>query len=465
MKVADLYFRLPVAAQNLACSWAGRKRYRSRYTHEFEQSLAFLESSGEAPIETLHALQQDRLVALANRARAVVPHYRALCLPAFDAASDPTAGIRAILDEFPVLEKRDYRADPESFLAEDVGSERLLKGTTSGTTGTALPLWHTRRALAEEYATVWRLRRRNGARLGDPHATFGGQLICPLEQSKPPFWRSNRYGRQTLFSLYHMTRENLPSYVDALQTLPVSYIEGYPSSLHLVALAMLEAGRTLAPGRLLAVFPSSESLLAYHRRDIEAAFGAPVRDRYGTSEFVVSMTGCSARRLHLDMEFGIAEIDVVEETDEYERGPLLVTGFANDATPFFRYRIGDVGTRSKSPCPCGRPGEVFLDVDGRLEDYVVTPDGRWVGRMDHIFKEQLDVAEAQILQTEASAIEVLIVPRPRYSRASEFDLIREIRSRLGDEIRIELCLVNEIPREPNGKFRAVKSSVGRQPRV
>jgi phenylacetate-CoA ligase len=327
-----------------------------------------------------------------------------------------------------------------------------------------LPLWYTGRALAEEYATVWRLRRRCGLRLGDPHFTFGGQLICPLGQSEPPFWRENRYGHQTLFSLYHMTRENLPIYVDAIHAMPADYVEGYPSSLHLVARAMLEAGRTLPPGRVKAIFPSSESLLAFHRRDIEAAFGAPVRDRYGTSEFAVSMTGCEAGRLHLDMEFGIAEVDVEEETAEYERGPLLVTGFANDATPFIRYRIGDVGTRSKSACPCGRPGESFLDVDGRIEDYVVTPDGRWIGRMDHIFKEQLDVAEAQILQEEAAAIEVLIVPRPSYAPATESALLREIRSRVGQEIRVDLRCVEEIPREPNGKFRAVKSSVGRQPR-
>ncbi len=35
------------------------------------------------------------------------------------------------------------------------------------------------------------------------------------------------------------------------------------------------------------------------------------------------------------------------------------------------------------------------------------------------------------------------------------------RSRLGDEIRIRIELVNSIDREPNGKFRAVKSEVGR----
>jgi phenylacetate-CoA ligase len=127
----------------------------------------------------------------------------------------------------------------------------------------------------------------------------------------------------------------------------------------------------------------------------------------------------------------------------------------------FRYRIGDVGTRAKHPCPCGRAGDSFLEVDGRIEDYVLTPDGRLVGRMDHVFKDQLEVAEAQILQSDPSAILLLIVPRADYTDASQRAVVRQIRSRLGSEIDVRIELVNSIPREPNGKFRAVKSEVGR----
>ena len=64
-------------------------------------------------------------------------------------------------------------------------------------------------------------------------------------------------------------------------------------------------------------------------------------------------------------------------------------------------------------------------------------------------------------QRDPSEIEVLIVPRDSYNDTSERSVIREIRSRLGPEIGIRLRLVNEIAREPNGKFRAVKSAVGR----
>ena len=106
-------------------------------------------------------------------------------------------------------------------------------------------------------------------------------------------------------------------------------------------------------------------------------------------------------------------------------------------------------------------GDSFLEVDGRIEDYVLTPDGRLVGRMDHAFKEQLDVAEAQILQKDQDSIDLMIVPRATYNEASHRSVLKEIRSRLGDEIQVRIHLVSSIPREPNGKFRAVKSRVGR----
>ena len=77
------------------------------------------------------------------------------------------------------------------------------------------------------------------------------------------------------------------------------------------------------------------------------------------------------------------------------------------------------------------------------------------------WSSQLDVAEAQILQETAEALEVLVVRRPSYDEASEGKLLQEFRSRLGEAIRIELRYVEAIPREPNGKFRAVKSRVGR----
>jgi phenylacetate-CoA ligase len=294
-----------------------------------------------------------------------------------------------------------------------------------------------------------------------PNLTFNGNIVVPFRQTEPPFWRHSSYDRRILFSIFHMTPANLRAYASAIRTLPASYVEGYPSAIHLVARQTLEEGDPLPPGRIQAIFTSSESLLAFQRETIEKAFSAPVRDRYGVSEKVVSMTECEAGSLHVDMEFCIVEVEATEESEDSVSGPLLVTGLAPHATPMFRYRIGDVGTLSKRPCRCGRAGPAFHHVDGRMEDYVLTPDGRLIGRLDHIFKAQIDVSEAQIVQESERVLRVLLVPRPGYSSNSERLLLKEMRARLGNEIEVEVELVEEIPREPNGKFRAVKSAVGR----
>lgn len=209
------------------------------------------------------------------------------------------------------------------------------------------------------------------------------------------------------------------------------------------------------------MFTSSESLLAFQRETIEKAFGTRVWDRYGSGEFSVSMTECELGNLHVDMEFCIVEVEIEEETELFERGSFMVTGLSNSATPLLRYRIGDSGTRLKKPCPCGRAGDVFLDVDGRNEDFIMTPDGRLIGRLDHIFKKQVDILEAQIRQDSKEAVEILIVPDEGYNETSEANVTKEVRRRLGNEIHVDIRTVELIPRERNGKFRAVKSTVGR----
>jgi phenylacetate-CoA ligase len=460
-RVSALVYRgLPLFAQNLVCTASGYTRFRARFTHHFDAKIAEWEDTVGWSLERLRELQRARLDLLVKRARQHVPYYRDLPEPS--KAKDPSRAILETLASIPPLEKAEYGDEPQSFIARDIPRRRLIRGQTSGTTGTSLPLWSVSETLVEEFATVWRMRRSFGVTSPiDPSLTFNGNIIVPFHQSRPPFWRSSSYDHRTLFSVYHMTPTNLRAYADAVHSLPAEYIEGYPSAIHLMARTLLEDGRPIDPGRIKAIFTSSESLLSFQRETIEEAFGAPVRDRYGASEKVVSMTECREGRLHVDLEYCIVEVETSVETDEFEAGPLLVTGLSNYATPLFRYRIGDVGTRSKHPCSCGRAGDVFLDVDGRVEDYVLTPDGRLVGRLDHIFKKQLDVAEAQIIQTSEASIDVVIVPRSSYSNASSRALMREIRARLGTEIKIKIETTDSIPREANGKFRAVKSEFGR----
>ena len=351
-----LYQALPVFAQNVSCSAAGWWRGRQRFTPHFWQTLAEWEKSISFPLEELHRIQANRLCRLIEHARRHVPALEHL--PPLAIGSDPASCMQRALSQIEPSQKSDYRSRERDYLARNIAPRSLIRARTSGTTGSALRLWYTADALAEEYATVWRMRRRAGVSLSDAHLTFGGRMIVPYSRRSPPFWRHDWSASQTLFSLYHMSPSTMMDYVDAIHSTPGRYVQGYPSSLHLIARALLHENRPLPPGRLVAVFTSSESVLDYQRAVIERAFGAPIFDRYGASEFSASMTACPVGNLHVDMEYCIVEIETLEETSECLRGPILVTGLSNLAMPFIRYRIGDVGTKLKAPCSCGRAGDV-----------------------------------------------------------------------------------------------------------
>ena len=98
-------------------------------------------------------------------------------------------------------------------------------------------------------------------------------------------------------------------------------------------------------------------------------------------------------------------------------------------------------------------------IDGRIEDYVVTPDGRKIGRLDHIFKDMVTVRECQIVQETAGSLAFHLVRGPGYTPADEAALLAEARRRLGSSIGIDIVYRETLPRTPRGKLRFVVSKI------
>jgi len=60
-------------------------------------------------------------------------------------------------------------------------------------------------------------------------------------------------------------------------------------------------------------------------------------------------------------------------------GAIVVTDLTNYGMPFIRYKVGDVGVPSaKTSCPCGCTYPIMESLEGRVADYVVTPDGNYI---------------------------------------------------------------------------------------
>jgi phenylacetate-CoA ligase len=138
---------------------------------------------------------------------------------------------------------------------------------------------------------------------------------------------------------------------------------------------------------------------------------------------------------------------------------LIFTGWGNPAMPLIRYEVGDYGRRAESPCPCGRASLSLSGIDGRMEDYVLTPDGRMVIGLNQVLEYAFGAEEIQIYQDRLAAIEVRVVAGPNYGPEDEIALTRELRRRVGSELRIDFCRTDQIPRTASGKFRAVVSEL------
>ena len=455
----QVYPRLPVVLQNAACWYYGKKEARLRFGGEFDRKLRELVDSEKWSVGEIEAYQNEKLRSLVRYAYEHVPYYRerwkALRISPEDVRS------RADLYKLPVLTKEEIRQHAEQFVSEKISRRELLPRHTSGTTGKALHFYMTKEAVAFQWAVWWRHRLRFGIAPGAWHANFTGQRVVPITQRRPPYWRWNGPMRQVLINMQSLAPSKIASVVELLNSQHFEFYAGYPSFIHMFALNAADAGLRLAsPPRV--IFTGAENMLDFQRRDIQAFTGAILTDHYGCTEACVNASRCPEFVYHEDFEFCIMEgLDRPGDSAK----TIVCTGFACEAFPFIRYEVGDTAVWQDNPCSCGRQSSVLSRIDGRCDDYIVTPEGARIARLDYLFKDALNVREAQIIQEKLGEIKVLVVRRPEYSTKDELDIRRDIRTWLSPSLQVHFEYVNEIPRGVNGKFRAVLSKLRTRPDV
>jgi phenylacetate-CoA ligase len=449
-----IYLRLPIPVQQIACSLVGLHTERTRYGGDFERILADAQARSYWSVEELAAFRDSRLAQFVTHSVATVPFYRNWLRMAQATPSD----ISSLNDlaQLPTLTKKDVQAHSAELISPGVPKRETHVAHTSGTTGGALRFPVTTRASREQWATWWRFRGWHGIKRGTWSALFAGRSVVPVWQQDPPFWRVNYPGRQLIFSGYHMSHDNLSKYIAALRERRPPWFHGYPSLLALLAAQVLETGSDLGY-QVRWVTTSAENLLPYQSDVIERAFGVRPLQHYGLAEGTANVSQCDLRALHVDEDYAAVEF-VPSGQDGLHR--IIGTNFTNLATPLLRYDSEDLATvRTNASCPCGRPGRVIEQIDGRLEDYVVLRDGTRLGRLDHIFKDMVNIREAQIYQARPGHMTIRVVRGENYGETDERVLLRETTKRVGREMEVSIEYVARLPRSSVGKLRFVVSEI------
>lgn len=456
-KIIELF---PVPIQNWAISLFGYFWNRRRFGGIYQDALAnFKEREFYSKDQWLH-YQTTELRKLLLHSFKHVPYYRDL-LKSNGWDEQKLLNFQlSNLHEIPPLEKDVLRKLGTTTLLKEGKKDKGRFYASSGSTGTPVQIYFSRKA-HQKWSAVFETRIRNWAGVSIHHCRgmIGGRRIISRANAKPPYYRYNRVERQVYFSAYHLSPANINGYLSAFDKYPIDYMTGYASANY--ALAKFIKSQNKKVNKLKAVITSSEKLTPEMRDLFREVYGCETFDSYSGVEACGLITQNEYGQLLISPDVGIMEI-LKEDGSPClpgEEGEIYSTGFLNYDQPLIRYRIGDRVRLAKDQVnKCGRNMVVVEEIIGRTEDVVTGPDGREMVRFHGVYLGIPKIIEAQFIQITLDQIELKVAVDSPLS-VTEIELMKSrVKSQLGN-VSVAVNQVDSIPKNNNGKFKAVISHV------
>jgi phenylacetate-CoA ligase len=439
--IEKIYDNSPVVIQNLFCSVKGFLICRRRFNRNFYKYLQKFEKKEYDPVQSLKSF----LYAVSE-----TPFYKkSFSEYGFNINAED---IYAELKKLPVINKEIVKKDVKLFFNPKCKA-KTIEIKTSGSTGSGLTLLYTIEMENKQWAVNWRYRRLNGIEMDWWCGWFGGRKIISLKNKIPPFWRINKPGKQVMFSAYHLGGNTVESYYNEINKRQLKWLHGYPSQISLLASLIYE--NNLPP--LLCVKNitlSSETLLENQKDILKRIFpNARISQHYGLTEGVASIYQNAQDELIINNDYCYIEFIPIESNENLYK--IVGTGFSNEAFPLIRYDTGDIAEFVVS----ADGGKKLVGIDGRIEDFIILPNGVKLGRLCHTFINITVIKEVQIHQRDLYHIDFNIVKGKGYTAEDEKKLMKEVRERIDDSVFIAINYVDTIPRTKTGKLRLVVSDI------
>jgi len=422
----------------------------------FRASLEELERTQWLESSALKKYQEKRLRAIIRHAYHNVPYYSRLFKQRGISPDDVKTADD--LRKIPILTKDDLRNHFNELVAVNAADFKFGTSGTSGSTGKPVSFYLDQQSREMEYAAKWRQRRWAHVDINGRIATFRtfrGMQGTNFKSGKPR-WNFNALSKELEFNIFGINKETLSKQVRKLREFNPELIEGFPSTIGLLAKYLLE--RDIKDVSPVAVQTSSESLLS-RRLVIEEAFGCKVYDWYGQSEYVVSAGECPEGSYHVT-ESGIMEIiKDGERASEEEMGEIVGTGLYNYSMPLIRYRTTDLGRYSCEKCNCGRGMPTVYSLEGRVSDSILTSEGRIITgpSFEHYWKNEISprtphLDYVHVVQKSDKRLIIKLVKAHDYSEEETNEIMRWLSLLLGDGVKIEFEELSSIPVQRKWRF-------------
>ena len=409
--------------------------------------------------ERIEALQLERLRQLISHAQQFVPYYRDL----FKKIGLTAADIQSLADlqRVPFLTKPIIRSNLEGFKSEK--AQHLARFNTGGSSGEPLIFFIGNERVSHDVAAKWRATRWWDVDIGDREIVVWGSPIELTAQDKVRQIR-DRVMRTHLIPAFEMSEAKLDEFVATIRSFRPTMLFGYPSSISLIARHAEKRGQIMNNLGIKVAFVTSERLYDHQRDDISRVFGCPVANGYGGRDAGFIAHQCPQGGMHITAEDIILEI--VGTNDRVlppgQAGEIVVTHLATADFPFIRYRTGDIAVLSEKTCACGRGLPILEEIQGRSTDFVVAENGTVMHGLAVIYpiRDIKGIAAFKVIQHTTLYTVVQVIPGEDCPPDVEAIIAAGIQARLGQNVKVDVERLAEIPPEKSGKFRYIVSHVG-----
>jgi|MTBAKSStandDraft_1061840.scaffolds.fasta_scaffold15359_3 phenylacetate-CoA ligase len=420
----------------------------------YRSMVKFLEQSQFFSYEQHKSIQWNELKRLLNHSYLNTKYYRKI----FDSICCDPRDITCIKDfeKLPFLTKTELSGNKENLKAINYHERMLYEVTTGGSTGTPTSFYERKIERSEiERAFNDVLLQRISYAPGDRTAVLRGSIVP--RRSDGTHWQFNPKNNQLILSSYHLTKNTIELYAKLILKYEIKLIHAYPSAITLFA-NYLKNNDIRFPF-LKGIWCTSEMLYPWQRDFITSVFPCKILNHYGLTERVVLGGDCPvSQHIHLFPEYGYTELINEKGKTIHEAGvvgEIVATGFTNYATPFIRYRTGDMGSWVEDHCLCGRHYPLLKGIEGRTQDLIQASDGRWITLTALIFAQHFDafsrINKFQIIQLQKGKIVIKIIKTSGYSKDDEKEIKGKIINAAEGRLEMTFEYVKNIPTSKRGK--------------
>ena len=333
---------------------------------------------------------------------------------------------------------------------------KLVRNTSSGSTGAPTVFYENGSRTALNWAHEFRLKSWYGFEPGMSEARMVRNSLDGVINKTNSFRKF--LWNQLILPGINLKEKDYAYCHEMIEQFKPKCIWGFTSAIAGLAEYIVKTNKYINDYKPLVVVGWAAPVYEFERKIIKQAFNCQLSNIYGSREIGHIAGLCPEENFHINQENIFIECDTSENGTN--QGELLATTLDISPMPFLRYRMGDIGELTDSPCSCGRTLSIIKNLYGRTGEIFITKKGRMISPnfwcrtfMDQRFSGT--VRQFQVIYKKDKNLKIKIQRGERYSGETDTYLRSTVHHNFSHDTNLEIEYVDYIAPQLSGKYQMV----------